>query len=155
MLLLHILTSGKRTRAVTTRYTRNMSANNTDPKVIGKRVRAAREKFGWNQTELASRMGVRPNYVNRLEAGTMGNPSAERLAAVASALGLSIVDLTSAPPPLPPDVLENLARLTGNDRQLLNEVVATLLAFPPDSREDAIRFTVLSLQTMLKMQARS
>lgn len=132
-----------------------MSANNTDPKVIGKRVRAAREKFGWNQTELASRMGVRPNYVNRLEAGTMGNPSAERLAAVASALGLSIVDLTSAPPPLPPDVLENLARLTGNDRQLLNEVVATLLAFPPDSREDAIRFTVLSLQTMLKMQARS
>lgn len=119
-------------------YTESMNANSVDPLVIGKRIRAARERLGWSQTELAQRAGSVASYQSRLEAGQFERPSVERLSAIARALGVTLAELTDAAPPLPPDVLENLARLTGNDRQLLNEVVATLLAFPPDSREDAM-----------------
>lgn len=67
-------------------YTESMNANSVDPLVIGKRIRAARERLGWSQTELAQRAGSVASYQSRLEAGQFERPSVERLSAIARAI---------------------------------------------------------------------
>jgi transcriptional regulator with XRE-family HTH domain len=79
-----------------------MNANSVDPLVIGKRIRAARERLGWSQTELAQRAGSVASYQSRLEAGQFERPSVERLSAIARALGVTLAELTDAAPPLSP-----------------------------------------------------
>lgn len=63
--------------------------------LIGRRVRAARERLGLNQVDLARKAGVSPAYVNRLEIGRYARPSVEKLTAVAGVLGLKLADLTT------------------------------------------------------------
>lgn len=121
---------------------------------VGRRVLAARERLGWTQIELGKKSGVAHGTISKIESGRTPTPSVKIMTMIASALGVTVSDLTGAPAELPPDVLENLTRLTGQDRQLLNEAVSAILAFPPDQRAEAIRFTVLSLQTMLRMRDR-
>ena len=121
---------------------------------IGQRILLARERRGWTQVELAKRAGLASPTISKIESGATPTPSASVISKIAGAFGVTVSELIEPAPELPPDVLENLARLTGQDRQLLNEAVAAILAFPPDQRAEAIRFTVLSLQTMLRMRDR-
>ena len=121
---------------------------------IGQRILLARERRGWTQVELAKRAGLASPTISKIESGATPTPSASVISKIAGAFGVTVSELIEPAPELPPDVLENLTRLTGQDRQLLNEAVSAILAFPPDQRAEAIRFTVLSLQTMLRMRDR-
>ena len=59
---------------------------------LGARVRAARLRRGWSQTDLAKRSGLSVRFVTDLENGK-GNISVLRLAEVADALSIPIVSL--------------------------------------------------------------
>ena len=78
--------------------------------MTGAEVRAARERRGWQQTELAERLGVSQGYVSLLESGR--RPVSTRLAAkLVSLLALSPVALpVSTPKPL---LGEQVARALG------------------------------------------
>ncbi len=59
---------------------------NTQNDLIGKRIRAARERLGMNQSELARKANVTASYLNRVERGLFGTPSVEKLTAIATGL---------------------------------------------------------------------
>jgi transcriptional regulator with XRE-family HTH domain len=59
------------------------------PRVIGSRVKTARERLGWNQAELARRLGASAYGVNLLEQGKTPYPRADRIIALAQLLGVS------------------------------------------------------------------
>jgi len=67
---------------------------NTQNDLIGKRIRAARERLGMNQSELARKANVTASYLNRTERGLFQAPSVEKLSAIATALGQRLADLT-------------------------------------------------------------
>src|ERR671912_191382 len=80
--------------------------------MTGADVRAARERRGWQQNELAERLAVAQGYVSLLESGQ--RPVSKRLAAkLVSLLSLSASVLPmSAPKPLPnQQVARGLGRL--------------------------------------------
>lgn len=62
--------------------------------VLGERLRAARTGKGQTLTETAERAGISPQYLSEIERGRK-EPSSEMIAAVAGALGTSLVDLTT------------------------------------------------------------
>lgn len=55
---------------------------------IGARVLALRQGRGWNQLDLASRVGIWPGKISRIETGSSG-VSAATLAKLAEVLGVS------------------------------------------------------------------
>ncbi len=63
---------------------------------IGKRIAAAREAKGMNQSELARALGVSPQAVQKWESG--GGPKGSRLSEIAAALGVAIEYLLVTPP---------------------------------------------------------
>jgi transcriptional regulator with XRE-family HTH domain len=107
-------------------------------------VRVARERRGWQQEELAARLGVSQGYVSLLERGR--RPVAKRLAAkLVSLLSLSPSALpTSTPKPLPNEQLtRGLGRLgypgfaylrTGAKVNPMEVLLGALLADDVDSR---------------------
>jgi len=71
----------------------------TDPEplwreVLGQRLRALRARRGETLTETADRAGISPQYLSEIERG-LKDPSSEVLAAVAGALGATLIDLTA------------------------------------------------------------
>jgi transcriptional regulator with XRE-family HTH domain len=71
----------------------------TDPEplwreVLGQRLRALRARRGETLTETAERAGISPQYLSEIERG-LKDPSSEVLAAVAGALGATLIDLTA------------------------------------------------------------
>ena len=71
----------------------------TDPEplwreVLGQRLRELRRRRGETLTETAERAGISPQYLSEIERG-LKDPSSEVLAAVAGALGATLIDLTS------------------------------------------------------------
>ena len=56
-------------------------------------LRRKREEIGLTQSGLAELCGLAPNYVARLEGGDKSHPRFETVAAIASALGLSLDEL--------------------------------------------------------------
>ena len=56
-----------------------------EPK-IHEQIKAAREKKGWSQAQLAEKLGVQQSRISELETG-VSNPSKEMLEAIAEALG--------------------------------------------------------------------
>src|SRR5829696_3316865 len=62
--------------------------------VLGQRLRALRARRGETLTETAERAGISPQYLSEIERG-LKDPSSEVLAAVAGALGATLIDLTS------------------------------------------------------------
>ncbi|MCU1410689.1 MAG: family transcriptional regulator [Rhodoglobus sp.] len=62
--------------------------------VLGEKLRAARTGRGETLTDTAARAGISPQYLSEIERGRK-EPSSEMIAAVAGALGTSLVDLTS------------------------------------------------------------
>ena len=62
--------------------------------VLGQRLRELRRRRGETLTETAERAGISPQYLSEIERG-LKDPSSEVLAAVAGALGATLVDLTT------------------------------------------------------------
>jgi transcriptional regulator with XRE-family HTH domain len=62
--------------------------------VLGQRLRELRRRRGETLTETAERAGISPQYLSEIERG-LKDPSSEVLAAVAGALGATLVDVTS------------------------------------------------------------
>ena len=62
--------------------------------VLGQRLRELRRRRGETLTETAERAGISPQYLSEIERG-LKDPSSEVLAAVAGALGATLIDLTS------------------------------------------------------------
>lgn len=61
--------------------------------LVGERMRAHRHERGETLGEVARRAGVSPQYLSEMERGSK-DPSSEMIAAVAGALGWSLLDLT-------------------------------------------------------------
>jgi transcriptional regulator with XRE-family HTH domain len=112
--------------------------------MTGAQVRVARERCGWQQEELAARLGMSQGYVSLLESGR--RPVSTRLAAkLVSLLSLSPSALpTSTPKPLPNEQLTRaLGRLgypgfaylrTGAKVNPMEVLLGALLADDVDSR---------------------
>lgn len=56
-------------------------------------IRELRQKRGWSQTELARKSGVKQSVLSYIESGKTKNPRIDTLAAIASALGVSVQKL--------------------------------------------------------------
>lgn len=63
--------------------------------LLGDRLRALRHDRGETLGETAARAGVSPQYLSEMERGAK-EPSSEMIAAVAGALEVSLLDLTTA-----------------------------------------------------------
>jgi transcriptional regulator with XRE-family HTH domain len=61
--------------------------------VLGKRLRTLRERQGRTLSDVAARAGISPQYLSEIERGRK-EPSSEMIAAVAGALGTTLVDLS-------------------------------------------------------------
>ncbi len=61
--------------------------------LVGDRMRTLRHERGETLGEVARRAGVSPQYLYEMERGSK-DPSSEMIAAVAGALGWSLLDLT-------------------------------------------------------------
>ena len=75
------------------------SHRTTDPEplwreVLGQRLRELRRRRGETLTETGERAGISPQYLSEIERG-LKDPSSEVLAAVAGALGATLIDLTT------------------------------------------------------------
>lgn len=66
--------------------------------LMGKRITEARERRRWSKAELARKAGVTPSYVTRVERGEYTRPSVDLVAAIATALGVRVTDLTEPAP---------------------------------------------------------
>jgi transcriptional regulator with XRE-family HTH domain len=62
--------------------------------VLGERLRALRRQRRRTLSETAAHAGISPQYLSEIERGRK-EPSSEMIAAVAGALGTTLVDLTS------------------------------------------------------------
>jgi putative transcriptional regulator len=58
----------------------------------GARIKQAREKADWTQAELAERVGVRRNTINRVE-NDLSRPSLALLEKIAQALKIKLADI--------------------------------------------------------------
>jgi transcriptional regulator with XRE-family HTH domain len=64
-----------------------------DPKPsvsIGHRLREAREARGLTQVDVAARTGIRQATISKFEKGQIGEPGAQKIAALAQALDVSM-----------------------------------------------------------------
>lgn len=75
-------------------------------RVLGARVEQARERRGWDQSDLARRASLSPSYVSRLENAGFTRPSANKLRAISDALGIRVTDLTDPTPAAVPVGIE-------------------------------------------------
>ena len=57
--------------------------------LLGDRIRKARTRYGMSQAELARRIKVSLNTMNKIEAGDTPDPRASRIKAIADVLGVS------------------------------------------------------------------
>jgi transcriptional regulator with XRE-family HTH domain len=56
---------------------------------LGERIRKTRIRYGMSQAELARRIKVSLNTMNKIEAGETPDPRASRIRAIADVLGVS------------------------------------------------------------------
>jgi transcriptional regulator with XRE-family HTH domain len=93
---------------------------------LGKNIRLRRIELGFNQEELASKVGVEPNSISRIECGTH-LPSLERLDSIALALGVTLSALLGAASSNHLDQIESLQGylqgLESDERSLILAVV--------------------------------
>src|SRR5690348_1060568 len=61
--------------------------------VLGRRLRALRQEQRETLSETAARAGISPQYLSEIERGRK-EPSSEMIAALAGALGTTLIDLT-------------------------------------------------------------
>ena len=61
--------------------------------MLGRRLRALRQEQQETLSETAARAGISPQYLSEIERGRK-EPSSEMIAALAGALGITLIDLT-------------------------------------------------------------
>jgi transcriptional regulator with XRE-family HTH domain len=91
---------------------------------IGGRIRAARERRGWNREALAVHSGISWSAIAQVERGRRVNLRPGTLSSLAQALGLSIDYLVDGAPPAP--MLEHRALLYETDQEFLDAAVPFL-----------------------------
>ena len=69
-----------------------MESNNQEQRQYGQQIRYLRKKAGITQTQLAKRVGISLNSVQRYEKNER-QPSVESLFQIANALGVTFMDL--------------------------------------------------------------
>jgi transcriptional regulator with XRE-family HTH domain len=85
---------------------------------IDSRLRAARERLGWNRETLAFHSGMSWSAIAQVESGRRRNVRPSTLSALSSALGVTIDYLVSGEPAGPP-MLEHRALLYRDDEEFL------------------------------------
>ncbi len=92
---------------------------------LGRLIRDARLGAGLTAREVARRAGLDVSTVTRIELGQIAQPSADKLKAIAPALGIPISDLLAAAGLLPKGELPTLRPyLRAKYRELPDEAVA-------------------------------
>lgn len=81
-------------------------ADDEQPMTVGERIRALRETKRWSQPELAERVGISLQAVNRLETGRAEMPHRSNLRRYADALGTTVDYLLTGEQPRDEDVRE-------------------------------------------------
>lgn len=71
-----------------------MPSKEDDLRSLGLRIKALREAKGWTQLDLAAALNKEQQTIQRIEAGKT-NPTFLTLKGLASALGVSLCDITS------------------------------------------------------------
>lgn len=104
---------------------------------IGERVRAARERKGWSQAELARRIGVTRSAIAQLESGLTTNPRPQHLFSLAKALDVDARELTYGTPITDLSTEEMVFRL--------------LEAMPPELQQQVFDFTLYQAHRAEKM----
>jgi transcriptional regulator with XRE-family HTH domain len=79
------------------------------PATLGEYLRAARERAGISQRQLASRVGIHHSYLARLESGENDGPAAEVLQTIADVLEISSADFMAFIGVKPPEGLPEFA----------------------------------------------
>jgi transcriptional regulator with XRE-family HTH domain len=69
---------------------------------LGERIRRTRIAYGMSQAELARRIGVSANTMNKIEAGETPDPRVSRIKGIADALRVSTDYLLGREETLPP-----------------------------------------------------
>lgn len=78
---------------------------------VNERIRAARERRGWSQAQLAERTGIARSTLGRIEKGDTPNPGTETVQQIARALGLPVNHFVSdAPEPTVQERVETVLR---------------------------------------------
>ena len=111
---------------------------------FGERLRAAREKRGMTQQELAEALGIHRPRITKYESGAMF-PEGETLAAIGVVLEMSLDELILGRPSQQPDEIRD-ARLRASirelerlrDRRLVNVVVAVVDALVAQEQHAAV-----------------
>ncbi len=95
------------------------------------RLKAAREKKGFTQSQLAERSGLQPSAVSHFEAGRRA-PSFDNLKKLADALGVAIdyllgrIDDPIGAGPLVDKIFRDMGRMTAADQETLASLAAML-----------------------------
>jgi len=115
---------------------------------IGHNIREKRWDARLNQAELARRVGVSRNAINRIELG-YNNPSVETLKKIADVLGVSVDELYEEPLDLKADAPEPPIGEIGEATGLLEEVFRLFrksrdLTVNPTIHENAVFWYILS-----------
>ena len=87
-----------------------------DPKEVGRRIKAARERKGWTQLEFAYAAKVSPSSISRWERGLL--PPVRELMRIAGVLDVDVSEL----------VEEQHAPVTQVDEQRLREIIREEIA---------------------------
>lgn len=97
--------------------------NSPIPTILGKRVKAMRERHGFTQGELADRSDCSTAAISRIEAGLTIEPGRMLLQGIATALGVSVDYLLGkdAPEKAPPKVMQFFKRLSDLPPELQEE----------------------------------
>jgi transcriptional regulator with XRE-family HTH domain len=91
---------------------------------MGGRVRAARERLGWNREALAYHSGLSWSAIEQIESGRRRNTRPDTLTALSRALGVTIDYLVSGESPLP--MLSHQVLVYGDDDGFLDAAVPFL-----------------------------
>lgn len=101
---------------------RSSSASNHFDALIGAAIRARRNSLGWSQADLASRIGVTYQQVQKYETGA-NRVAATTLAGIAAGLGCSLSSL------VPQDAA------AGEETSLMQQLRAAALALSADQQQ--------------------
>lgn len=101
---------------------RSSSTSNSLDVLIGAAIRARRNDLGWSQADLASRIGVTYQQVQKYETGA-NRVAATTLAGIAAGLGCSLSDLVPGDTGAPE-----------TDVSLIQQLRAAALALPEDQQ---------------------
>lgn len=108
-----------------------MHTSSPAPEDFGGRLRAARERKGLSQSDLASRSGLQPSAVSHFETGRR-SPSFENLRALADALGVSADYLVGrqedvgAAGPVAEQMFRHLSKMSESDQKTLADMARIL-----------------------------